>query len=220
MTAGTADEYQNNGPVYCSPEIACALAGAKKAVLLADSAYGRFLAIRDGRAELVRAGDDDSDAISDLSDFAISLGLHPDDVQKALAFGLDIVLEERGHASQNGFPGFLAFPAAQAPSAIPDEWSEPNWENLDGRRGDLPEFPDDVFPSQVEAWLRRVSHGAGVTTAHVAVPFLGVASSLVGIARCIHPTRSWPEPCSMWMGLVGFSVTGKTPGLDLTNRAL
>ena len=24
----------------------------------------------------------------------------------------------------------------------------------------------------------------------------------------------------MWMGLVGFSVTGKTPGLDLTNRAL
>jgi hypothetical protein len=65
MTAGTADEYQNNGPVYCSPEIACALAGAKKAVLLADSDYGRFLAIRDGRAELVRAGDDDSDAISD-----------------------------------------------------------------------------------------------------------------------------------------------------------
>jgi hypothetical protein len=223
MTAGNADERQNNVPVYRSASVAHALAGAKKAVLSADSAYARFLAIRDGRADIERVGDDGSDAISNLSDFAISLGLNPDDVQKALALGLDLVLEERGHASRtngNGFPGFLGFLATKVPSVVPSEWPEPDWEILDGRRGNLPEFPDDVFPPQMQAWLKRASHGAGVTTAHVAIPFLGIASSLIGIARCIHPTRSWPEPCSMWMGLVGVSGTGKTPGLDVTKRAL
>jgi Protein of unknown function (DUF3987) len=100
------------------------------------------------------------------------------------------------------------------------DWPEPDWEILDGRRGNLPEFPDDVFPPEVQAWLERASHGAGVTTAHVAVPFLGIVSSLIGIARCIHPARAWPEPCTMWMGLVGFSGTGKTPGIDVTKRAL
>jgi Protein of unknown function (DUF3987) len=100
------------------------------------------------------------------------------------------------------------------------DWPEPDWEILDGRRGNLPEFPDNVFPPEAQAWLERASHGAGVTTAHVAVPFLGIVSSLIGISRCIHPARAWPEPCTMWMGLVGFSGTGKTPGIDVTKRAL
>ena len=32
--------------------------------------------------------------------------------------------------------------------------------------------------------------------------------------------RSWSEPLTMWMAVVGFSGTGKTPGLDVTRRVL
>ena len=52
------------------------------------------------------------------------------------------------------------------------------------------------------------------------MPLLGIASSLVGTARRIRASRSWSEPLSMWVAVVGFSGTGKTPGLDVTRRAL
>lgn len=82
------------------------------------------------------------------------------------------------------------------------EWTEPDWSILDDRGGALPEFPSDVFSPTLQAWLERAAHGAGVTTAHVAVPMLGVASSLIGMARCICPSRTWSEPCSMWTAIV------------------
>jgi hypothetical protein len=100
------------------------------------------------------------------------------------------------------------------------QWEDPDWSILDDRRGELPEFPGDVFSPRLHAWLERSAHGAGVTTAHVAVPLLGIASSLIGVSRCINPCRSWSEPCSMWTAIVGFSGTGKTPGIDVTKRAL
>jgi hypothetical protein len=95
MTAGNADEYQNNGHVYRSADVARALTGAKLAIRAADSDYGKILAIRDGKADLERLGDDGSGATDELSNFAISVGLDPDDVQKALAHGVQLVLDER-----------------------------------------------------------------------------------------------------------------------------
>ena len=68
--------------------------------------------------------------------------------------------------------------------------------------------------------VRRAAKGAGVTDAHVAVPMLGIASSFIGVARRIRASTSWLEPCTMWCGIVGFSGTGKTPGLEVTKRAL
>src|SRR5262249_7172621 len=68
--------------------------------------------------------------------------------------------------------------------------------------------------------LLRAARGAGVTLAHVAVPLLGIASSLIGTARRVRACRSWSEPLTMWMAVVGFSGTGKTPGLDVTRRVL
>ena len=111
-----------------------------------------------------------------------------------------------------------AVPAVSAEGIV--NWGEPDWGILIGRQANLPEFPDDIFPAEVRAWLRRAAHGAGVTTAHVAVPFLGAASSLIGIARRVHPVKAWPEPCTTWMAIVGLSGTGKTPGLDVIKRAL
>jgi hypothetical protein len=99
-------------------------------------------------------------------------------------------------------------------------WDEPDWMLLDDRRGELPDFPVEVLPTSLRAWLRRTARGAGVTPGHVAVPFLGITSSLIGTARRVRACRSWSEPLTMWVALIGFSGTGKTPGIDVTRRAL
>jgi uncharacterized protein DUF3987 len=99
-------------------------------------------------------------------------------------------------------------------------WDDPDWSILDDRRGDLPEFPIDTLSSPCQEWVERAAHGAGATPAHVAVPLLGIASSLIGTARRVMASRSWTQPMTIWTGVVGFSGTSKTPGIDATKRAL
>jgi Protein of unknown function (DUF3987)/Bifunctional DNA primase/polymerase, N-terminal len=99
-------------------------------------------------------------------------------------------------------------------------WEEPDWTLLDDRRGELPDFPIEALPASMCDWLLRSARGAGVTPAHVAVPLLGIASSLIGTSRRVCACRSWSEPLTMWVAVVGFSGTGKTPGLDVTRRVL
>ena len=99
-------------------------------------------------------------------------------------------------------------------------WQEPDWALLDDRRGELPDFPVEALPASLRGWLLRAARGAAVTPGHVAVPLLGIASSLIGTARRVRACRSWSEPLTMWVALLGFSGTGKTPGLDVTRRVL
>ena len=99
-------------------------------------------------------------------------------------------------------------------------WEEPDWTLLDDRRGELPSFPVEALPASLHGWLLRAARGAGVTPGHVAVPLLGIASSLIGTARRVGASRSWSEPLTMWVALIGFSGTGKTPGIDVTRRAI
>jgi Protein of unknown function (DUF3987) len=99
-------------------------------------------------------------------------------------------------------------------------WDDPDWSILDDRRGDLPEFPADTLSTPWQEWVTRAAHGAGATLAHVAVPLLGIASSLIGTARRVMASRSWTQAMTIWTGVVGFSGTGKTPGIDATKRAL
>jgi Protein of unknown function (DUF3987) len=99
-------------------------------------------------------------------------------------------------------------------------WDDPDWSLLDDRRGDLPNFPLDALTETWRTWLTKAAHGAGVTPAHVMVPLLGVASSLIGTARRLRASRSWSEPPTDWTCVVGYSGTGKTPGLDVSRRAL
>jgi hypothetical protein len=40
------------------------------------------------------------------------------------------------------------------------------------------------------------------------------------MARRIRPSSSWLEPMTCWVGIVGASGTGKTPGIDAVKRAL
>jgi Protein of unknown function (DUF3987) len=99
-------------------------------------------------------------------------------------------------------------------------WDDPDWSILDDRRGNLPEFPLDALSIPCQEWVTRAADGAGATPAHVAVPLLGIASSLIGTARRVMASRSWTQPMTTWTALVGFSGTGKTPGIDATKRAL
>src|SRR5215472_2305619 len=99
-------------------------------------------------------------------------------------------------------------------------WDDPDWSILDDRRGDLSEFPVDTLSTPWQEWVARAAHGAGATPAHVAVPLLGIASSLIGTARRVMASRSWTQPMTIWTGVVGFSGTSKTPGIDATKRAL
>src|SRR5262249_7215003 len=80
--------------------------------------------------------------------------------------------------------------------------------------------PMVALPQSMHFWLLNAARGAGVTPAHVAVPLLGIVSSLIGAARKIRASTSWSEPLSLWMAVVGFSGTGKTPGLNVTRRVL
>jgi hypothetical protein len=99
-------------------------------------------------------------------------------------------------------------------------WADPDWSIIEDRRGDLPEFPLNEIPKSCGDWVERAAHGVGVTPAHVAVPLLGIASSLIGTAVRVRPSRSWTQPMTMWTAIVGFSGTGKTPGIDATKLAL
>jgi len=100
------------------------------------------------------------------------------------------------------------------------EWQEPDWSMLDDRRGKLPDFPLETLAPRWREWTIGTSYGAGVMPEHVMVPLLSIASSIIGAARRIRASRSWSEPLSLWTAIVGFSGTGKTPGLAVTTRAL
>src|SRR5262249_47230539 len=77
-----------------------------------------------------------------------------------------------------------------------------------------------TLPAALKSWIERSAHGAGTTSAHVAVPLLGIVSSLIGTARRVMASRSWTQPMTTWTSIVGFSGTGKTPGIDVTKGAL
>jgi Protein of unknown function (DUF3987) len=99
-------------------------------------------------------------------------------------------------------------------------WNNPDVEVLEETRGDLPDFPNDVLSPDWRDFVCRASHAAGVTTAHVAVPLLSIASGIIGCSYRIKAASAWLEPCSFWAAIVGYSGTGKTPGIDVPKRAL
>jgi hypothetical protein len=127
------------------------------------------------------------------------------------------VVEERRRNGGNEKQSASRF---EPPQASAHDWDDPDWTLLDDRRGELPEFPIEVFTVPWREWLRRASHGAGVRPEHVAVPLLGVASSLIGTARRVRASRSWSEPMTLWTCVVAAPGDRKTPGLNVTVRAL
>jgi hypothetical protein len=108
--------------------------------------------------------------------------------------------------------------AAEERSA--DPWNEPDMTLLEDRRGDLPPFPVDTLPPAWRPWLERAARGAGVMPDHVVMPLLAVAAGLIGAARRVRASRPWSQPICLWTSVIGFSGTGKTPGLEVVRRVL
>jgi hypothetical protein len=100
------------------------------------------------------------------------------------------------------------------------EWDDPDMSILDDRRGKLPDLPIDAFPQSMHRWMLEAARGAGVTVGHIALPLIGIACGLIGVARRVQATRSWQQPMTCWTCLVGLSGSGKTPSLDVVKRAL
>src|SRR5262249_54040756 len=92
-------------------------------------------------------------------------------------YGVDLVQDRLAAAVNN--PIFLDDDISGAKTSATDKWNDPDWSILDDRRGELPEFPLDLLPAALKSWIERAAHGAGATSAHVAVPLLGIVSSLI-----------------------------------------
>jgi hypothetical protein len=71
-----------------------------------------------------------------------------------------------------------------------------------------------------QEWATNAAHGAGTALDHVVVPLFGIAASLIGTARRLKASTSWTQPLTLWTAVVGYSGAGKTPGLDVSQRAL
>ena len=99
-------------------------------------------------------------------------------------------------------------------------WDFPDLSLLDDRRGELPPFPLDVLSATWQDWATNAAHGAGTTVNHVLVPLLSISSSLIGTARRVKASTSWTQPLTSWTAIVGYSGAGKTPGLEVSQRAL
>jgi len=99
-------------------------------------------------------------------------------------------------------------------------WDSPDLSIVDDRRGALPNLPLSAIPPAIHRWLTDAALGAGVTVDHIALPLIGIASGLIGVARRVQATRSWQQPMTSWTCLVGLSGSGKTPSLDVVKRAL
>ena len=110
--------------------------------------------------------------------------------------------------------------SATATALSPHSWDDPDTSIMDDRRGELPEFPLDVLSSSWQEWAIDAAHGAGCAVDHVMVPLFAIASSLIGAARRVQASRSWSEPLSCRTAIVGASGSSKTPGLDVSKRAL
>jgi len=80
-------------------------------------------------------------------------------------------------------------------------WDDPDWTLIDDRRGDLPDLPLDVFTALGKFAAARLPC-AGVRPEGVAVPLIGVASSLIGTARRVRPSLAWSEPITCWTCVV------------------
>jgi hypothetical protein len=100
-------------------------------------------------------------------------------------------------------------------------WDNPDLSLLDDRRGNLLKFSlGTLKPLKLQEWIKHAAQGTGTTIDHVVVPFLGIASSLIGCGRRVMATKAWVEPMSLWINMIGASGTGKSPGMDATRKPL
>ena len=77
-----------------------------------------------------------------------------------------------------------------------------------------PRLPLDLFGPAWARWITDAAEAAACPADYVAAPLIASASVLIGHARWAEATPGWVEPPHLWLGVVGDSGTGKSPGAD------
>jgi len=77
-----------------------------------------------------------------------------------------------------------------------------------------PKLPIEVFGPGWRQWVTTAANAAACPPDYVAVPLLATTSVLIGHARWAQATPGWAEPPHLWLGAVGDSGNGKSPGAD------
>jgi hypothetical protein len=99
-----------------------------------------------------------------------------------------------------------------------DLWSAPDMGVLRLHRRLPPALPLAVFGTAWEDWIATAAEAAACPPDYVAAPLLAAASVLIGHARWPQATPGWAEPPHLWIGAVGDSGSGKSPGADCLMR--
>jgi hypothetical protein len=97
-------------------------------------------------------------------------------------------------------------------------WAEPDMGVLRLHRRPPPPFPTKAFGPAWERWMVNAADAAACPVDYVVAPLLASVSVLVGHARWAQATPGWREPPHLWVGAVGDSGDGKSPGADCLLR--
>lgn len=108
-------------------------------------------------------------------------------------------------------PGFTVM---DAPAEV---WGTPDMDVLRLNPKPAPVLPLDCFGPAWAAWITETAAAAACPPDYVAAPLLAAASALIGNARWPQ-IGGWSEPPHLWLGAVGFSGDGKTPGASCLLR--
>jgi hypothetical protein len=81
-----------------------------------------------------------------------------------------------------------------------------------------PKLPIEMFGTEWAEWIRTAADAAACPPDYVAAPVLASTSVLIGHARWAQATPGWVEPPHLWVGAVGDSGNGKSPGADCLMR--
>jgi uncharacterized protein DUF3987 len=100
----------------------------------------------------------------------------------------------------------------------PDLWPEPDLGILRLNRRPPPQLPIEVFGPVWDSWITSAAEAAACPPDYVAEPLLASVSTLIGHARWAQATPGWAEPPHLWLGAVGDSGNGKSPGADCLLR--
>jgi hypothetical protein len=73
----------------------------------------------------------------------------------------------------------------------------------------------EVLPEPVRAFVLAGSKALGTATAYLGAAILAAVASAIGNTAVIRLKRGWLEPAVLWVALVGWSGTLKSPVLDL-----
>src|SRR5215472_5174285 len=99
-----------------------------------------------------------------------------------------------------------------------DAWPDPDMGVLRLHRRPPPALKLNVFGAAWSGWITATANAAACPPDYVVGPLLASVSTLIEHARWAEATPSWAEPPHLWVGSVGDSGNGKSPGADALMR--